>query len=63
MLQEQYATVFEALLELFTVSNTSIKKSAFCKYVGDQECMTLPKNRKMFKLEFQVSEITNSILL
>ncbi|CAG2215467.1 Tyrosine-protein phosphatase non-receptor type 7 [Mytilus edulis] len=53
MLQEQYATVFEALLELFTVPNTSIKKGVFCKYVGDQECMTLPKNRKMFKLEFQ----------
>ncbi|XP_071132561.1 receptor-type tyrosine-protein phosphatase F-like [Mytilus edulis] len=50
---EQYATVFEALLELFTVPNTSIKKSVFCKHVGDQECMTLPKNRKMFKLEFQ----------
>ncbi|VDI25186.1 Hypothetical predicted protein [Mytilus galloprovincialis] len=53
---EQYATVFEALLELFTVPNTSIKKSVFCKHVCEQECMTLPKNRKMFKLEFQKLE-------
>ncbi|CAG2189960.1 Receptor-type tyrosine-protein phosphatase zeta,Tyrosine-protein phosphatase non-receptor type 7,Receptor-type tyrosine-protein phosphatase eta,Receptor-type tyrosine-protein phosphatase R,Tyrosine-protein phosphatase non-receptor type 5,Receptor-type tyrosine-protein phosphatase S,Receptor-type tyrosine-protein phosphatase beta,Receptor-type tyrosine-protein phosphatase O,Receptor-type tyrosine-protein phosphatase kappa,Receptor-type tyrosine-protein phosphatase delta,Receptor-type tyrosine-protein phosph len=50
---EQYETVFEALLELFTIPDTSIPKNEFCKYIADQECKTLPKNQKVYKREFQ----------
>ncbi|CAG2194765.1 PTPRT [Mytilus edulis] len=50
---EQYETVFEALLELFTVPETAIPKNDFCKYIEDQECKTLPKNQKVYKREFQ----------
>ncbi|CAC5376552.1 PTPRT [Mytilus coruscus] len=50
---EQYETVFEALLELFTVPETTIPKNRFCKYIEDQECKTLPKNQKVYKREFQ----------
>ncbi|CAG2210187.1 unnamed protein product [Mytilus edulis] len=50
---EQYETVFEALLELFTIPNSSIPKNDFCKYIADQECKTLPKNQKVYKREFQ----------
>ncbi|XP_052105234.1 receptor-type tyrosine-protein phosphatase alpha-like [Mytilus californianus] len=50
---EQYETVFEALLELFTVPETTIPKNDFCKYLEDQECKTLPKNQKVYKREFQ----------
>ncbi|CAC5365496.1 unnamed protein product [Mytilus coruscus] len=53
MFQEQYETVFEALLELFTVSDTSIQKSAFCEYIQKQEHKTLPKNQTVFREEFQ----------
>lgn len=54
IIQEQYETVFEALLELFTIPDTSIAKNEFCKYIADQECKTLPKNQKAYKREFQV---------
>ncbi|XP_052105247.1 receptor-type tyrosine-protein phosphatase epsilon-like [Mytilus californianus] len=50
---EQYETVFEALLELFTIPETTIRKKDFCKYIDDQECRTLPKNQKVYKREFQ----------
>ncbi|XP_052105008.1 receptor-type tyrosine-protein phosphatase epsilon-like [Mytilus californianus] len=50
---EQYEAVFEALLELFTVPETSIPKNDFCKYISDQEHKTLPRNQNMYKLQFQ----------
>ncbi|CAC5418187.1 PTPRT [Mytilus coruscus] len=50
---EQYETVFEALLELFTVPKTSIPTNNFCQYILDQEQNTIPRNQKMFKVEFQ----------
>ncbi|XP_076115329.1 receptor-type tyrosine-protein phosphatase epsilon-like [Mytilus galloprovincialis] len=53
---EQYETVFEALLELFTIPDSSIPKNDFCKYIADQECKTLPKNQKVYKREFQTLE-------
>ncbi|XP_071129197.1 receptor-type tyrosine-protein phosphatase alpha-like [Mytilus edulis] len=53
---EQYETVFEALLELFTIPDTSIPKNDFCKYFAGQECKTLPKNQKVYRREFQTLE-------
>ncbi|CAC5380713.1 PTPRT [Mytilus coruscus] len=50
---EQYEVVFEALLELFTVPDTSIQKSVFCEYIHKQEQKTLPKNQTEFREEFQ----------
>ncbi|XP_071132277.1 uncharacterized protein [Mytilus edulis] len=50
---EQYEAVFEALLELFTVPETSIPKTDFCKYISDQEHKTVPRNQNMYKVEFQ----------
>ncbi|VDI16539.1 Hypothetical predicted protein [Mytilus galloprovincialis] len=50
---EQYETVFESLLELFTVPNTSLPKNGFCQYISDQEKKTLPRNQKLYKVEFQ----------
>ncbi|CAC5388873.1 unnamed protein product [Mytilus coruscus] len=50
---EQYEAVFEALLELFTVPETSIPKNDFCKYISDQEHKTLPRNQNMYKVQFQ----------
>ncbi|CAC5418228.1 PTPRT [Mytilus coruscus] len=50
---EQYETVFEALLELFTVPKTSIPANNFCQYILDQEQKTIPRNQKMYKVEFQ----------
>ncbi|OPL33739.1 hypothetical protein AM593_04406, partial [Mytilus galloprovincialis] len=52
-LQEQYEAIFEALLELFTVPDTSIPKKEFCQYISDQEQKKLPQNQKLYKLEFQ----------
>ncbi|OPL33216.1 receptor-type kappa tyrosine-protein phosphatase, partial [Mytilus galloprovincialis] len=52
-LQEQYEAIFEALLELFTVPETSIPKKEFCQYISDQEQKKLPQNQKLHKLEFQ----------
>ncbi|CAC5376555.1 Tyrosine-protein phosphatase non-receptor type 5,Tyrosine-protein phosphatase non-receptor type 20,Receptor-type tyrosine-protein phosphatase R,Receptor-type tyrosine-protein phosphatase eta,Tyrosine-protein phosphatase non-receptor type 7,Receptor-type tyrosine-protein phosphatase O,Receptor-type tyrosine-protein phosphatase beta [Mytilus coruscus] len=52
---EQYETVFEALLELFTIPETTIPKKDFCKYIDDQECRTLPINQKLYKREFQTN--------
>ncbi|XP_052087387.1 receptor-type tyrosine-protein phosphatase epsilon-like [Mytilus californianus] len=53
---EQYETVFEALLELFTVQETNIPKNDFCKYIADQESTTLPTNQKAYKQQFQTLE-------
>ncbi|CAC5418190.1 PTPRT [Mytilus coruscus] len=50
---EQYETVFQALLELLTVPKTSIPTNNFCQYILDQEQNTIPRNQKMFKVEFQ----------
>ncbi|CAG2257829.1 unnamed protein product [Mytilus edulis] len=50
---EQYEAIFEALLELFTVPETSIPKKEFCQYISDQEQKKLPQNQKLHKLEFQ----------
>ncbi|OPL33490.1 hypothetical protein AM593_07386, partial [Mytilus galloprovincialis] len=50
---EQYEAVFEALLELFTVPDSSIPKTDFCKYISDQEHKTVPRNQNMYKKEFQ----------
>ncbi|CAC5380716.1 Tyrosine-protein phosphatase non-receptor type 5,Receptor-type tyrosine-protein phosphatase R,Receptor-type tyrosine-protein phosphatase eta,Tyrosine-protein phosphatase non-receptor type 7,Receptor-type tyrosine-protein phosphatase beta [Mytilus coruscus] len=50
---EQYLVVFEALLELFTVPNTSIQKNDFCEYIQLQENKTLPTNQTIFREEFQ----------
>ncbi|XP_063396036.1 receptor-type tyrosine-protein phosphatase mu-like isoform X1 [Mytilus trossulus] len=50
---EQYEVVFEALLELFTVPDTSIHKSVFCEYIQKQEQETLPRNQTVFREEFQ----------
>ncbi|VDI12460.1 Hypothetical predicted protein, partial [Mytilus galloprovincialis] len=50
---EQYEAVFEALLELFTIPETSIPKTDFCKYISDQEHKTVPRNQNMYKVEFQ----------
>ncbi|XP_071129167.1 receptor-type tyrosine-protein phosphatase kappa-like isoform X2 [Mytilus edulis] len=48
---EQYAIVFEALLELFTVPDTSIQKNDFCEYIQKQENKT--KNQTIYRKEFQ----------
>ncbi|CAC5412432.1 PTPRT [Mytilus coruscus] len=50
---EQYETVFEALLELFTVPETAIPKNGFCQYISDHEHTTLPRNQNLYKVEFQ----------
>ncbi|VDI44159.1 receptor-type tyrosine-protein phosphatase T [Mytilus galloprovincialis] len=50
---EQYETIFEALLELFTVPNTSIPKNDFCQFILDQDKKTIPRNQKFYKVEFQ----------
>ncbi|XP_071122933.1 receptor-type tyrosine-protein phosphatase epsilon-like [Mytilus edulis] len=50
---EQYEAIFEALLELFTVPDTSIPKKEFCQYISDQEQKKLPQNQKLYKLEYQ----------
>ncbi|CAG2257823.1 Tyrosine-protein phosphatase non-receptor type 7,Receptor-type tyrosine-protein phosphatase R,Tyrosine-protein phosphatase non-receptor type 5,Receptor-type tyrosine-protein phosphatase beta,Receptor-type tyrosine-protein phosphatase N2 [Mytilus edulis] len=50
---EQYEIVFEALLELFTVPDTSIHKDDFCGYIEKQQNKTLPKNQTMYSEEFQ----------
>ncbi|XP_052059403.1 receptor-type tyrosine-protein phosphatase mu-like isoform X2 [Mytilus californianus] len=50
---EQYEIVFEALLELFTVPDTSIQKNDFCGYIEKQQNKTLPKNQTMYSEEFQ----------
>ncbi|XP_076078870.1 receptor-type tyrosine-protein phosphatase epsilon-like [Mytilus galloprovincialis] len=50
---EQYETVFEALLELFTVQETNIPKNGFCRYMEVQESTTLPTNQKAFKQQFE----------
>ncbi|VDI45795.1 receptor-type tyrosine-protein phosphatase T [Mytilus galloprovincialis] len=50
---EQYETVFEALLELFTVQETNIQKNDFSKYMEIQERTTLPTHQKAFKQQFE----------
>ncbi|XP_052059524.1 receptor-type tyrosine-protein phosphatase epsilon-like [Mytilus californianus] len=50
---EQYEIVFEALLELLTVPDTSIQKNDFCGYIQKQENKTLPKNQTKYSEEFQ----------
>ncbi|CAC5388871.1 Tyrosine-protein phosphatase 2,Tyrosine-protein phosphatase corkscrew,Tyrosine-protein phosphatase non-receptor type 6 [Mytilus coruscus] len=50
---EQYEAIFEALLELLRVPDTSIPKKEFCQYISDQEQKKLPRNQKLYKLEFQ----------
>ncbi|VDH95845.1 Hypothetical predicted protein, partial [Mytilus galloprovincialis] len=50
---EQYETVFEALLELFTVPETAIPKNGFCQYILDHEQATLPRNKDLYKSQFQ----------
>ncbi|VDH90184.1 receptor-type tyrosine-protein phosphatase A [Mytilus galloprovincialis] len=50
---EQYETVFEALLELFTVQETNIQKNDFSKHMEVQERTTLPTNQKVFKQQFE----------
>ncbi|CAG2232084.1 PTPRT [Mytilus edulis] len=50
---EQYETVFEALLELFTVPETAIPKNGFCQYILDHEQATLPRNQDLYKSQFQ----------
>ncbi|CAG2230436.1 Receptor-type tyrosine-protein phosphatase F,Receptor-type tyrosine-protein phosphatase R,Tyrosine-protein phosphatase non-receptor type 12,Receptor-type tyrosine-protein phosphatase S,Receptor-type tyrosine-protein phosphatase beta,Receptor-type tyrosine-protein phosphatase alpha,Receptor-type tyrosine-protein phosphatase delta,Tyrosine-protein phosphatase corkscrew [Mytilus edulis] len=50
---EQYEVVFEALLELFTVPDTSIDKSVFCEYIQKHEQNPLPRNQTVFREEFQ----------
>ncbi|CAC5388869.1 unnamed protein product [Mytilus coruscus] len=58
---EQYEAIFEALLELFTVPDTSIPKKEFCQYISDQEQKKLPRNQKLYKLEFQRLEILRPV--
>ena len=53
-LQEQYTIVFEALLEAFTVPDTSIDKDHFCTYLENQQLNITPKNQTFQNLEFQV---------
>ncbi|CAC5415244.1 unnamed protein product [Mytilus coruscus] len=50
---EQYEVVFEALLELFTVPETSIPRDTFCGYIEQQENKKLPQNQTMYRQEFQ----------
>ncbi|XP_052105306.1 receptor-type tyrosine-protein phosphatase F-like [Mytilus californianus] len=50
---EQYEVVFEALLELFTVPETSIPRDTFCGYIEQQENKRLPQNQTMYRQEFQ----------
>ncbi|CAC5381245.1 Receptor-type tyrosine-protein phosphatase beta,Tyrosine-protein phosphatase non-receptor type 1,Receptor-type tyrosine-protein phosphatase R [Mytilus coruscus] len=50
---EQYEVVFEALLELFTVPETSIPRDNFCGYIEQQENKRLPQNQTMYRQEFQ----------
>ncbi|XP_052105281.1 receptor-type tyrosine-protein phosphatase epsilon-like [Mytilus californianus] len=51
---EQYEAVFDVLLELFTVPQTAIRKSEFCRYIENQGNQTIPQNQKMYRLEFQL---------
>ncbi|CAG2199742.1 PTPRT [Mytilus edulis] len=60
---EQYEAIFEALLELFAVPDTSILKKEFCQYISDQEKKTLPQNQKLYKLEFQGYTYDSTILV
>ncbi|CAG2227272.1 unnamed protein product [Mytilus edulis] len=50
---EQYEVVFEALLELFTVPDTSIPRNNFCGYIEKQENKRLPQNQTMYRQEYQ----------
>ncbi|XP_076072950.1 receptor-type tyrosine-protein phosphatase T-like [Mytilus galloprovincialis] len=50
---EQYETVFEALLELFTVPDTAVPRNGFCQYISDLEQTTLPRNQDLYKTQFQ----------
>ncbi|OPL21442.1 hypothetical protein AM593_04698, partial [Mytilus galloprovincialis] len=51
---EQYEIVFEALLESFTVPDTSIQKDEFCGYIEKQQNKTLPKNQTWYSEECQL---------
>ncbi|CAG2203572.1 PTPRT [Mytilus edulis] len=60
---EQYEAVFEALQELFTVPDTSIPLQDFCKHVDKQDNMTVPRNRNVYRLEFQEYSSNGSFLV
>lgn len=53
IIQEQYETVFEALLELFTVPKMSIPRTEFFQYNYDIENMTCSLKEKLCE-EFKV---------
>ncbi|VDI03857.1 Hypothetical predicted protein, partial [Mytilus galloprovincialis] len=60
---EQYEVVFEALLELLTVPDTSIQKNDFCGHIQNQDNKTLPKNRTMYSEEFQGYAIGSKVVV
>ena len=61
-MQDQYITVYEALLEALTVSDTAIDKEQFCEHLENQEYKPIAKNQTLLWLEFQVQYITSLII-
>ena len=61
-MQDQYITVYEALLEAFTVSDTAIDKEQFCDHLDSQQNKPRAKNQTWSWLEFQVQYITSLII-
>jgi hypothetical protein len=60
-LQEQYATVFEALLEALTVPDTAIDKDHFCNYLEDQQLNITPKNQTFHKNDMNSYDVNSKI--
>ena len=61
-LQEQYATVYAALLEALTVSDTAIDKDTFCEHLHSHANKPIAKNQTLLWLEFQVQHITSLLI-
>jgi hypothetical protein len=53
-LQDQYITVYEALLEALTAS--AIDKEQFCEHLENQQNKPIAKNQTLLWLEFQVQD-------
>ena len=61
-LQEQYATVYAALLEALTVSDTAIDKDTFCEHLDSHQNKPKAKNQTLVWQEFQVQHITSLLI-
>ena len=61
-MQDQYKTVYEALLESLTVSDTAIDKDTFCRHLDSHQKKPIAKNQTLLWLEFQVQHITSLLI-